>query len=206
MENKMSEYVIFNVQPLELHNKAQVLVYAYLTRKILETEAHLENALLAIYEQYKDATGFKKFARPTVVGVYLYTSERLGKQDKAAWIGMLMKGPSDAAPNTRIDKLKFRSQSSLEASEGTEDEIEFEKLNKELFERGLELCSFNKRLGEIELACIHKADKKYPSYGLLHQAYVDELQEEARKEICQVHNLDDGILNKVNVFAMAFCK
>lgn len=206
MENKTSEYVIFDVQLLEVHNKAQILVYAHLTRPILETKAHLENALLEIYEQHKNIAEFKKFERPTVVGVYLYTSEKLGKQDKAAWIGMLMKGPNDAAPKTHTDELKFRSQTSLEANEGTKDEIEFEKLNKELFERGLELCSFNKRLGEIESACIRKADRKHPDYGIQHQAYIEELQEIAMREVCLVHDLDGETLTKVNVFAMAFCK
>lgn len=206
MENETSEYVIFDVQLLEVPNKAQVLVYAHLTQQKLETKAHLENALLEIYELYKNTAEFKKFTHPTVVGVYLYTSEKLGKQNKAAWIGMLMKSPNDAAPKTRIDELKFRSQTSLEANEGTEDEIEFEKLNKVLFERGLELCSFNKRLSEIELECIHKADKHYPGYGLQHQAYIDELQEEATNEICRVHDLNDEILTKVNVFAIAYCK
>jgi hypothetical protein len=206
MENETSEYVIFDVQLLEVHNKAQVLVYAHLTQQELETKAHLENALTEIYERYKDTIGFEKFARPTVVGIYLYTSEKLGKQNKAGWIGMLLKGPGDAAPNIRIDDLKFGSQTSLEANEGTEDEIEFEKLNKVLFERGLELCSFHKRLSEIESACIHKADQKHPGYGLQHQVYADELQAEATKEICRVHDLNDEILTKVNVFASAYCK
>jgi hypothetical protein len=206
MKNNTSQYTIFHVEPLEVHNKAQVLVYAHLTRKDLETVAHLENTLLEIYEQYKATTGFKKFERPTVVGVYLYTSEKLGRQNKAAWIGMLMKGPSDTDPKIRIDELKFRSQASLEANEGTRDEIELEELNKALFERGLELCSFSKRLGEIELDCIRKADKKYPDYGLQHQSYVNDLQEVAMKEICLVHDLNDEMLNKVHVFSMAYCK
>jgi len=201
-----SEYVIFDVQLLETHNKAQVLVYAHLVKKELETKAHLENALTEIYNQYKDTAEFEKFERPTVVGVYLYTSHRLGAQDKAAWIGMLIKGPNDAVPQIRIDELKFKSQTSLENNEGTEDEIELEKLNKLLFERGLELCSFSKRIGEIELACIRKADKKYPDYGAQHQAYVDELQELAMREIYLVHDLTDKMITQVNVFAMTYCK
>jgi hypothetical protein len=206
MNNMTSEYVIFNVQLLEVHNKAQVLVYAHLVKRELETKAHLENALLEIYNQYKDVAEFEKFERPTVVGVYLYTSHRLGEQDKSAWISMLIKGPSNAVPQIRIDEFKFRSQTSLENNEGTEDEIEFEKLNKLLFERGLELCSLSKRIGDIELACIRKADKKYPDYGLQHQAYVDELQELAMREIYLVHDLTSEVVTKVNVFAIAYCK
>lgn len=206
MANTASEYSVFDTQKYEVHNKAQVLVYAHLTQQELGTKNEIENALTELYERYKNETGYQNFERPTVVGVYLYTSEKIGRESKSSWLAMLVKGPSDAEPQLHVDELKFKSLKSLDANEGTEDEIELENLNKVLFERGLELCSFNKRLKELHLACIHKADAKFPDYGPQHQAYIEKLWKETRNEIHAVHDTTDEILGKVDVFAMVYCR
>jgi hypothetical protein len=206
MENADAKYIIFKVEPLEVINKAQVLVYAHLKHQELGAQSELENALLEIYEQHKNIGGFKDFERPTVVGVYLYASEKLGRQDRSSWIAMLMKGPRDDKPQIRIDKLRLNGLTALESGQWTEEELALERLNKELFERGLELCSFSKRLDEIELDCIQKADKRYPNYGLEHMRYNDELLSEAMKEVYAIHDLTYDLVNRVHVFARTYCR
>jgi hypothetical protein len=206
MEDNASEYAIFDVQRLEVHDKAQVLVYAYLTQQKVATKEELERALTEIYQQYQDTVGFRRFKRPTVVSVSLFMSEELGKQNKAAWIGSLTKGPKDAEPILTIDVQKLEDLRAWEANEWTESTIAYEKLNRSLFHRGLELCSFNKRLGEIERECKRKADVRYPDFSVEHTPYVDELLAAATNEIKVVHHLDDELLHSVHVFARVHCR
>lgn len=199
------QYIVFDKAKLEVHNKAQVVVSAYIS-SALGTQDDLRNALVNLYEQHKNEGGYQAFDRPTVVGVYLYTSEKLGRQEKSAWIGMLMKGPRDAQPRISINELKFNALTEEDSNQWTENTIAFEQLNRELFERGLELCSFSKRLGDIERDCIRKADEKFPEYGEKHIQYADDLMKEAMNEIYTTHNLDSSMVNKVHVFALSFCR
>lgn len=204
-EGKLLKYSVFNKVKSETRNKAQVLLYAYLEQEPT-TESELENTLIDLYEQNKNEDGYNNFDRPTVVGAYLFTSKKLGQQDKAAWIGMLMKGPNDAQPRISIDKLKLKGQRGLKDNETSEDEVVLANLNKTLAKRGLELCSFSKQLSDIELECIHKADRRYPDYGMDHMAYVDKLTEAEMVKIQKRHRLSDDIFTKVSVFAGVYCK
>jgi hypothetical protein len=206
MEDNASEYAIFDVQRLEVHDKAQVLIYACLTQQKIGTREELERVLTAIYERYKDTTGFRRFERPTVVGVSLFTTAELGRRDKAAWIGWLTKDPQDAEPILHIDELKLADLRAWDANEWTESTIAYEQLNRSLFDRGLEVCSFNKRLREIERECGHKADRRYPDFGAEHTPYADELLAAAMSEIKAVHNLDDDLLHQVHGFARIHCR
>jgi hypothetical protein len=206
MEDNASAYAIFDVQRLEEHNKAQVLVYACLTQQKVGTKQELERVLTQIYERYKDATGFRRFEQPTVVGVSLFTTAELGRQDTTAWIGWLTKGPKDAEPILTIDMLKLEDLRAWEANEWTESTIAYEQLNRALFDRGLELCSFSKRLREIGRECRRKADIRYPDFGVEHTPYAGELLAAATSEIKAVHNLDDDLLNKGHEFARIHCR
>jgi hypothetical protein len=206
MEDNAPEYAIFNVQLLEVHNEAQVLVHACLTQQKVATKQRLERALTEIYEQYKDTAGFRRFGRPTLVNAYLFTTEELGRQDPSAYIGWLRKGPKDAAPILHIDELKLADLRAWDANEWTKDIAGFEQLSRSLFDRGLELCSFNKRVQAIARECRHKADRRYPDFSVEHTAYVEELLAAATSEIKAVHKLDDDLLYQVHGFARVHCR
>lgn len=202
---KALKYSVYDKVKSETGNKAQVLLYAFLEEDA-DTETELENTLKDLYEQNKDEGGYQNFDKPTVVGVYLFTSEKLGRQDKSAWLGMLMKGPSDTEPRININSMKLKSQSALKDNETSEDERQLAALNKTLAKQGLELCSFSKLLGDIELECIHEADKKYPNYGMEHVDYVDKLNAVERNKLRKKYHLSADVFTKVNVFANVYCK
>ena len=204
MKNQASAYTIFDVQLSEVHNKAQVIVYAALSQQLVGTQESLEATLAEIYEQYKDTAGFRKFGLPTVVNAYLFTSEGLGRKDKSAHIAWLRKGPNEVEPIIKVDELRLADLRAWDANEWTEDTIAYEQLNRALFDKGLELCSLNNRLKQIEHECTRKADLRYPDFDLEHTTYNDELLSAALSEIKAVHNLDDDLLNSVHVFARAF--
>lgn len=206
MTNKTSEYVVFDAQTSETHNKAQVLIYAALSQQKVGTKESLVAVLAEIYEQHKNTTGFNGFVRPTVLNVYLFTSEELGKKDKSAHIAWLRKGPNETEPIINVDESRLADLRAWDANEWTKDTVAFEVLNKTLFERGLELCSFNVRLREIEADCVRKATLRYPSFELEHTAYNNELLAIAMSEVKAVHDLDDALLSSVHVFAGVHCR
>jgi hypothetical protein len=162
---------------------------------------------LEIYRKNKNKDLFKNFNAPTVFGIYMFTSEETLNSDKSSWICMLSKGPSDSEPKISFNDFKLKSLQGLNDNRKSEDEIALDDLNKYLKERGLELCSFYKQLGDMELECIHKADAKYPNYDYPeHGDYSDKLMKEERIKLMSKYDLVDSIFGRVAVFGMSYCK
>ena len=182
INKKVLAYKVQNKEKSETSNKAQLKIYAYLTTEPT-TKEELENTINEIYIENKNESGYKNFSSPTVIGIYLYTSENKAKEMPDQWISMLSKGPNDTQPRISIDDFKLKSQSGLLDNEKSDDEIELERLTKYLQQRELELCTFYKRLGDMELDCIHVADKKYPDFGIKHSEYSEKLMEAERKKL-----------------------
>lgn len=105
--------------------------------------------------------------------------------------------------------LMFQScNNSNELNDGkkSRDEITYENLKEYLHEKNLELCSFYKRWGDIELSCIREADKKFPDYGFEHLEYAEMLMKQEQEKLTEKYNLDDSIFSQVSVFAIGYCK
>lgn len=205
INEKLLPYKIQNKEKSEMGSKAQLKIYAYLTTEPT-TKEELENTINKIYIENKNESGYKNFISPTVMAIYLFTSENKIKEMPDQWIAMLSKGPNDIQPHISIDDLKLKSQSGLTDNNKSEDEIEMERLTKYLKQRGLELCTFYKRLGDMELDCIHKADKKYPDFGIKHSDYSEKLMEEERMKLKRKYNLSDDTFISVSVFGGSYCK
>lgn len=202
---KNSSYDILEEEKLETSNKAQLEEYVVYKDSNFTKEA-LENILMEIYNEHSGKDLFKNFDNATVFGAYLYTSKEALEHDKGSWIGMLSKGPLDSKPEVSYNELKIQSLQGLYDNEKSKDEIALENLNEYLKIRGLELCSLSKQIDEIELDCIHKADKKYPDFGTEHSKYVKDLMKKERGRLVQQYELHDSVFTKIGVFAMAYCK
>jgi hypothetical protein len=198
-------YKIQNKEKSETNNKAQLKIYAYLTTE-LTTKEELENTINKIYLENKNESGYKKFNNPTVIAIYLFTSENKAKEMSDQWIAMLSIGPNDVQPHISIDDLKFKSQSGLADNNKSKDEIELERLNKYLQKRGLELCALHKQLRDMELDCIHKADKQFPNFGTKHDDYSEKLMKTERNKLKKKYKLSDDIFINVSVFGTSYCK
>ena len=198
-------YEIFNEEKTETSNKAQLLEYV-VYKDTIYSEDLFKKVLLDVYDKNKDKNLFANHNAPAVFGVYLFTSKEVAEKDKSAWVAMLMKGPSDSEPRLSYNDFKIKSLQGLNDNIKSGDEIAYEKLIKYLDERNLELCSFNTQLINLESDCIHKADAKYPDYGLKHSDYSDKLIDEERKKMSKKYNLEDSIFIYVSVFAMNYCK
>ena len=204
--NTSKKYEIVNEENYETSNKAQLIEYAVYNDTIY-TENALKNVLLDVYKDNKDKDLFENFDAPTVFGVYVFTSKEILESDKSAWICMLIKGPSDSEPRLSFNDFKLKSLQGLNDNKKSEDEIALDKLNEYLQERGLELCSFYKQLGDMALECIHKADAKYPNYDYpKHGDYSAKLMKEEREKLSTKYDLADSIFTRVSVFGMSFCK
>jgi hypothetical protein len=204
--NLSDKYVIVKEENYETSNKAQLIEYV-VYKDTVYTESALKNVADEIYKLNKDKDLFKNFNAPTVFGIYVFTSEEILESDKSAWICMLSKGPSDSEPRISFNDFKLKSLQGLNDNKKSEDEIALDDLNKYLLERGLELCSFYKQLGDMELECIHKADAKYPNYDYPeHSDYSDKLMKEERGKFATKYDLKDSIFVKVSVFGMSYCK
>lgn len=199
-------YRIISEEKVETNNKAQLIEYAvYLDSTYSQEE--LKIVLLDIYDDYKDKDVFEKFDAPTVIGVNIYTSEDLAKNDKSSWIAMLSKYPNKNEPTFSFNDYKINSLQGLNDNEESKDEIALKELKSYLQERDLELCSLYKQLGDMELDCIHKADAKFPNFDYPeHINYSEKLMEEERKKILTNYNLADSIYTTVIVFGMSYCK
>ncbi|ELY2010341.1 hypothetical protein SL057_001385 [Flavobacterium psychrophilum] len=198
------KYEILREEHLETSNKAQLIEYA-IYKDTIYNEETLKSVVLKIYDEHKNKDLFENFDAPTVVSVYLYTSKE-SANDKSAWICMLLKSPTSEEPNISYNNLKMNSFEGLNDNKKDESEVANEKLQLYLKERNLELCSFYKQLGDLELESIKKADIKYPEFGLKHREYVESIRVEERMKLIQKYNLTDSIFGQVSTFGMAYCK
>lgn len=204
-ESKTLEYEIIDRQKSETSNKAQIKVLAYL-KEDPTNKNDLEKTIEKIYNENKKESSYKNFSEPTVVAVYLFSSEKSAKESPESWVAMLQKGPRDTEPRISINDFKLNALSGLNDDKKSKDEIALDSLNNFLSKRNLELCSFSKQIAALELEAIHKADKKYPDYGNEHQEYAEKLMESDRAKLKKQYKLEDDILISVNVFAMSYCK
>lgn len=202
--DRNSNYEVVSEEKMETSYKAQLVEYAWYKDSIYTEEA-LRNTILEIYDLNKGKNVFDDHDSPTVIAVYLFTSKEAMK-DKSEWIAMLIKGPNDIEPNVSFNSFKVTALKNLAANVKSKDEIELDKLNAYLNERGLDLCSLSDRLKRLELDNIHKADLRYPNYGDDHMAMIDRLDTEAYKKLRVKYKLSESMLGKVSIFAMAYCK
>lgn len=86
------------------------------------------------------------------------------------------------------------------------DEIEFDRLNEFVIERGINICYLNNMLANIELQTIHEADVKYPDFGIKHVEYQNALYKKRKTEIFKRYNIPDSLTIKIHVYADKFCK
>lgn len=199
-------YVIIEEERVETNGKAQLIEYVALKEESY-SEENLKKVMLEVYYKNKDKDVFEKFDAATVFGVKVFTSEKIYKDDKSAWIAMLTKTLTHAEPSLSFNKRKIKSLSGLKDETKSKDEIILEKINNYLQERNLDLCSLNNHLGKIELDCIHKADAKYPNYDYpQHTDLTDKLIKQEREKLIKKYNLNDSIFIYVGVFSMSYCK
>lgn len=204
-EKRKLDYEIVNTDIIETKYKAQITKYVVYNDSIFNKDA-LSDVLLEVYFSNKKAKGFKNFEEPTVVAVYVFTSEEQAKSDKGAWIAMLVKGPDDESPRLSYNELKLKSLAGLNDKVKSKDEIALDNLNEYLGKRNVTLCDLYKQFGSYELDNIHKADAKYPDYGKEHTAYVTKLDKADKKRIMTKYKLADSIFTQTIVYGMGYCK
>lgn len=199
-----NQYEILNEEKYETSGKAQLLEYAVYKDSIY-TKGALEKIVIEIYDLNRDKNIFKYHDAPTVIGVYLYTSQYAFK-DKSEWVAMLTKGPNDSEPRVSFNDFKITALNGQSDSSKSNDEIELEKLKSYLKERGLELCALSDTLKKVELDNIHKADAKYPDYGDKHMAMIQQLDAKFYESLKKKYKLNENVITKVAIFATAYCK
>lgn len=201
---KVPKYKIIDEKISENAQSSKIIEYVVLNDNNTISKDVIKNVLLDVLVNNIGRDEFIYHNAPTVIAVYLFTSEKIAK-NKSAWIGMAVKNPSSAFPSIRYNERKIKSIQGLSDGVKSEDEIALEKLQKYLKERGLELCSFNKKLESIELKSIHKADVKYPNFGKKHMDYYSMLIKKAYSKLKKKYDLDKSTLIKVMVFSSGYC-
>lgn len=199
-------YRIVKEEKHETSQKALLLEYVVYEDSNY-TQNVLKKVLTDVYDNNKNKDLFENYDAPTVFVTYLYTSPEIFMSNKGEWICMLTKGPLDNEPEFSFNDLKLNSIQGLNDNEKSNAEIALDNLNEYLEERGLELCSFYKKLGDLELECIHKADAKYPNFDFPeHAMYSDKCMKEERLKLSAKYDIADTIYVRVAIFGMSYCK
>jgi len=202
---KPKNYAVVSAAKSETAGKAQVKVMAYLPYGFKDKN-ELESTINNIYETYRHEGGYANFNEPTVVGVYLFETERLAKSDPSAWIGMLTKGPNDTSPYVTFNDFKVNASLGLKDKVSSEDEIQLGKIKKLLASRGVNMCDLNSTVNSIELKSIHAADKLYPDFGTEHDVFSDKLINREWENLARKYRLTKDEINKACMFATVYCK
>ncbi|WP_310556720.1 hypothetical protein [Flavobacterium sp.] len=199
-----TKYEVLKEEKKETSGKALLIEYVVYNDTVYKEET-LKNIVLEVYEKNKNKDLFDNFDAPTVVNVYLFTSVEAAN-DKSEWICMLSKSLTSTEPTISFNNLKMNSLSGLNDNIKDESEIAYENLKKYLNDRNLDLCSFYKELGRMELESIHTADAKYPDFGAKHTEYVESIRKAEREKLIQKYNLNDSIFGQVTTYGIAYCK
>jgi len=205
IEKRKFDYEIVNTDILETKYKAQIAIYVAYNDSVFSKDA-LSDVLLEVYNKNRKAKVFENFVEPTVIAVYVFTSIEQAKNEKGAWISMLVKVPNDENPKLTFNELKLKSLAGLNDKVKSKDEIALDNLNEYLKKKNVTLCDLYKQFESYELDNIHKADAKYPDYGEEHSDYVTKLDKADKKRIMSKYKLADSIHIKVIVFGMTYCK
>jgi hypothetical protein len=201
---KTGKYEILKEEKNETSGKAQLVEYAVYKDSTYTKEA-LEEVIMDIYKANHEKNVFEEHDAPTVFGIYLYTSPRAA-EDKAEWIAMLTQTPGHPTPDITYNDFKIVALSGLNDNVKSDAEIEVDKLNTYLKERGLELCSLSELLKKNYADNIHQADAKYPDFGEKHQEMIDTLNAQFKRELCQKYNMNEDMLANVYTYAPGYCK
>lgn len=113
-ENKISRphptlpvYTILDEDVSETSGKAQVILRVLVTENI--TKISLTELLNVLYNAAEKKRGFKWHSTPTVIAIYVFTSEEKAKETNSLqWIAMLSKGPN-RGPDIRLHDGEIKS-------------------------------------------------------------------------------------------------
>lgn len=202
---KAANYIVLNADKSETTGKAQIKIVAYLT-KDFKDKSELETTLYHIYEAYRHVGGYIYYDEPTVVGIYLFETQKLAETDATAWLGMLQKGPLHSNPDVSFNRLRLNASLGLKDNILSEDEIQLAKIKKLLLPRGIDMCDLNQTVNDIELNSIHAADQLYPDYGLEHNDYSDKLIRQEVKKLQGKYKLTSDEIDRACFFASTYCK
>jgi len=202
---EFAAYKILKTEPYETSGKAQVKCYAYLTTDTI-TKAKLEGTINKIYSGIENYSNFKNFSAPTVIAIYLYTSEDKATNMTESWIAMLSKSPSDSKPRISFDDMKLSAFENGKSKEKSADDIMYEKMNKSFKKHNTDLCSIYKILYDLEGQTIKQADEKYPNFGVEHSDYQTKLYKQERKKLFKKYSINDTLSSYITVFGMSYCK
>lgn len=197
-------YEIIDKETDENSRKAQIVVDVLYKDTIFNRE-DLKRVLLDVYEKNENENGFQYHDKPTVIGVYIYTSKESATNDRSSWIGMLTKGPKDILPALKYNDFRMEGQKDLHSNETSEDEKAYQDLLQYFKERNLDFCKFYKNLGKIEKESIDKADEKYPEFGIKHLDYSEELIQKERMKLSRQYHIHDSIFTYAIVFGSKYC-
>jgi hypothetical protein len=200
-----SSYRVINKEKTDLPNKAQIKILACL-KTDLKDKPTIERTLKSIYESYRHEGGFTNFTEPSVIGVYLFTSEKVANEDKSNWIGMLVKRPGEENPEISINEWKADALIGESDGKKSADEVKLEKLKELLSKRNVELCALNKQISDLYLESIHKADRAFPDYGKKHDEYQDQVNNNDMSKLRKKYRLTKKNLEDVSNLAYLYCK
>src|SRR5690606_21955060 len=203
-DSEVPAYEIIDKKKNEKTRKTKNVVDVLYKDTIFNRE-DLKRVLLDVYEKNKNENEFQYHDKPTVLGVYIYTSKESATDDRSSWIGMLTKVPKDILPALTYNDFRMEGQKDLHSNETSEDEKDYQDLLKYFQQRDIDFCEFYKNIGKIEKESIDKADEKYPEFGIKHLDYSEELIQKERTKLSRQHHIHDSIFTYAVVFGSKYC-
>jgi hypothetical protein len=203
-KKRLNYQIVENIKS-ETPVKAQIKVTAVFEDSI-HSKGDLDFILLDIYIRSKSLDVFENHKKATVIVIYLFESIETAETNKEKWIAMLQKGPQDENPKFSYNESRLNALQDAGDNIKSRDEIAKERLEIYLSSKNISPCQLYEEFGSYEIDNIHKADAKYPDYGLKHGDYVSELNKESKDRILRKHSIDDSIYIKTVVYGTFYCK
>ena len=204
-QEPFASYKILRTEPYETSRKAQVKCYAYLTTDTVSNDK-LSATLTKIYNGLQSYSDFKNFSSPTVIAIYLFTSQDKATNMTDSWIAMLSKSPSDNQPRISFNDLQVKALEGSKDNEKTSDEKKYDELTEYLKKRNTNLCFIYKTLYDLEGTTIKQADIKYPNFGVEHSEYQRKLYRQEKKKLFNKYSINDTLSSYITVFGISYCK
>lgn len=166
--------------------KAQVEQRVFVSGSV--SEEGLRRFLKNRYQQLSTRSGFTYHNGPTNIYIYVFGSENRAEQGGMGWMGAVMKGASDEAPDIEIKPNLIKSY-----KEGPEEKFGFsEAKRKEIF----------RELVRAEDRALADAEDKYPDDFDQQTDYQRELEEKYTRQVREEYGITEAIADSITTEAI----
>ena len=108
-------YKVLNKEVYDVPLKTQVTMHVLYKDKL--TKVGVDNFLKTLYQEINKSSGYKYHTHPTHIGIYVYDTEEVYRQDASQWVGMLIKLGENDDYKITIDNALTKNHKAVNKTE-----------------------------------------------------------------------------------------